>query len=795
MTLTRREFSALPLAALAAPPKLSRRWTIYVIQHSHIDVGYTERQEVIASYHQQFLRQALESALSPRQKDRASECRFRFTMEGFWQVEQFLNSASAADRARFIQAMRDDLLELTAFYFHLTELPDQELLRTSLKYSAAFAKAEKLQLTAAMACDINGFSWGMSEVRAEGGIRYLSTNINPHHGGYPFGKPLVPFWWETPSGRRLLVWSGMAYHKANLFGLMGRSAPAGDPGIPGFYLPGPDGFFDTTTTDVAERKLFPFLQWLEQSGYPYDFLPLMGSGTYTDNSPPNEDYCSILAQWNSRFGSQVRVRSATLGEFFTRLESVSSSLPVHRGEWTDWWSDGVASSPEDTTLYRNALRARRLVTRLDPQARLVPPADLDAIDRKLLLYAEHTFGYSNTAVPTLLSDQVFKRKSLHAIQADELASAALNRILAQRGEGEFAAGRPFSYTLLNPSSERVRAAVALPVDFFETPFLLRGFEVRDAQGRVMPHQLEPSPRGRSVFVFCELEPNARRRLELVPAAESNATESPAGASFENEFYRIAWSQQSGIVSWTHRPTGTELLATQRGGLGCPVYQIFPKATRYEAGKVSGERHRPAAEVSFGNVTAIRRASSGPIFERWIFTYSVSGTTEASVELVCYRNLPHIDLTFRAIKTNVADPEGLYAHFPLALPNARWYFDKPGAVIRPGIDQLPGACCDYYCLQKGAALSAPGLGVAWATLDAPLVHLNGLNLWHFTTQSSGEGPLYSWLTNNKWETNFRLYLGGGYSFRYRLEAAAQYAKPEAAIARLSTLSQPPLVLRD
>lgn len=41
---------------------------IYLIQHSHIDVGYTERQEVIAEYQRQFIGQAVRLATAPQQR-------------------------------------------------------------------------------------------------------------------------------------------------------------------------------------------------------------------------------------------------------------------------------------------------------------------------------------------------------------------------------------------------------------------------------------------------------------------------------------------------------------------------------------------------------------------------------------------------------------------------------------------------------------------------------------------------------------------------------------------------------
>ena len=83
-----------------------RKWDIYLIQHSHIDVGYTHRQEVIARYHRQFLRQAVCMANALEQRNRTQESRFRFTCEGFWAVERFWESATEAERERFLMAVR-----------------------------------------------------------------------------------------------------------------------------------------------------------------------------------------------------------------------------------------------------------------------------------------------------------------------------------------------------------------------------------------------------------------------------------------------------------------------------------------------------------------------------------------------------------------------------------------------------------------------------------------------------------------------------------------------------------------
>ena len=90
------------------------------------------------------------------------------------------------------------------------------------QFLARVTPAERQQLVAAM----------RAGALAEVGVRYLSMNISPHHGGHPFGRSLVPFYWEASSGKKLLAWSGMAYHKANLLEMTGGPTPDTDPTSP-----------------------------------------------------------------------------------------------------------------------------------------------------------------------------------------------------------------------------------------------------------------------------------------------------------------------------------------------------------------------------------------------------------------------------------------------------------------------------------------------------------------------------------------------------------------------------------
>ena len=793
-SMTTSALVAAPSDASPALPRPRRKWELFVIQHSHIDLGFTDRQEVIADYHRQFVRQAVEMALSPSQEQRSRDSLFKYTIEGFWSLEQFLSSATAAQQRKLVHALNAGLIELTAGYFHLTELLDMEVLRWTLQPAQRFARQEGIPLVACMSCDVNGFSWGFCELLAEAGIRYLSTNINSHHGGAPLGKPLTPFYWESPSGRRVLVWNGLAYHRANVLGLMGYYSPDTDLGFPGLKLTPQHRFEEVHDISLAERKLLPTLDHLENTGYPYDFLPLMGNALYTDNGPAGDQYCQLIQQWNGRYGDRIHIRTATLADFFQHLERTVPQIPTYRGEWTDWWSDGVAATPLDTLLFRNAQRTRHLVRQLDPQHEVVSPERIEAIDRRLALYAEHTFGYSNTASHSLLTHQVFTRKSMHAVQADELAGQALVEVLHRRGEGEFTARRPFTYQVINPLDHLVRAAVQLPVDYWEDPVIAGGVRVIGPNGMSLPCQIEPAPRGRVIVTQVELPPRGEVTLRIEPAAKST-TPPDSSNGFANSFYRAAWEAQRGIFSLVDAVSGKELLRTERGGLGCPVYQIFPNGNRgLAAGSGYAPRTIPKDEVTFGRCTALKRISAGDVFERWELAYEVPGTRSFLLDATFYRDLPQIEFTARVVKTDVTDPEGLYVMFPLEVEDGIWHLDKPGAPIRPGLDQLPGSCCDYYCLQAGAALVSPSSGVAWTTLDAPLVHVGKLRLWNYSTTIHPSGPIYSWLTNNKWETNFRLSCGGNYEFRYVLQVSPRFAEPAAALTVCRDPTLPPVVVR-
>ena len=121
-------------------------------------------------------------------------------------MEQYLKRYGQEGKQRLIQAVQSGYFELTGGYFHMAELLDYRNLSHSLDYASDFIKENGLTpVDVAVSCDVNGFSWGFADALSEHGIRFLSTNIITHHGGAPFRKPLIRFWWESPKGEKLLI--------------------------------------------------------------------------------------------------------------------------------------------------------------------------------------------------------------------------------------------------------------------------------------------------------------------------------------------------------------------------------------------------------------------------------------------------------------------------------------------------------------------------------------------------------------------------------------------------------------
>ncbi|WP_343044582.1 ROK family protein [Saccharibacillus qingshengii] len=817
-------------------PLPKRTWTVCVIHHSHTDIGYTERQEKIERFQIDFIRQALGILEKTKEGGQSDDEKFRWTCETFWAVERFLEQASPEEREQFAQAVRGGQIELSGTYLNMTELPDYPLLRHIHSRAVAYAASIGHTVDSAMTADINGYGWGYARSLLENGIKHLFSCVHTHHGMFPLGRKQTPLWWEASSGERLLVWNGEHYMFGNELGLC--------PGALGKYVIRDE--FDHASIDerhdeIARVRMLRYLCKLEEEGYPYDFVPVMLSGLGTDNAPPNERIPGFIRSWNEQYGETIRIEMTGLHDFFERLKREDTSgLPVHRGDWPDWWSDGTASTAMHTQIFRDAQRVLRQAEHLDPDRVVLAKTEIDKILQPLILYAEHTWGYhSSISEPWHPNVQLLEvRKLANAAEASRLAYGALDKVLAAQGAASLSPERMLRYRVINTAPVASRQLAALQLDGWEPALLAGGFDiVHEQTGRKLDWQ-QTHPQLMNVDIALEAGEDAL--LHIVPRPPKNEAAGittsntrligsdrisdmedlyPDSAppfpisiheqGIESPFCRIEWKQGQGIVSWRNLPTGEERLkAGSPHGAFTPVYEVTsvenPRNAREvwtSRSQMGRNRKGPDVHRSAGRLIRVKTLENGPLQATLELQYEVEGMSSYHLFLKVYATINRVDVAVRLHKDSVWMSENVYIALPFTGGSAapdRLYADKAGEWIRPWKDQLPGTCLDYTCVQNGLAWVGEASDSLLISMpDTPLVQLGpleyGRRLVH-TQQPAEAQPLpYSWPLTNYWETNFKATLGGFYEFRYSV-AAGESADTAGLAHELQALNDGFIVTR-
>lgn len=173
--------------------------TVYVVHHSHTDIGYTDLQERVIAIQVNYIKTVLSMMRQPEYAD------FRWNCETLYCVEEFWKQAGEDDRADFARFVKEGKIGISANYLNFNDLVNADV------FSKRLAKwQDKLQpfgtkIHTAMAADVNGFSMGYRDAMMENGVEFFFTNVHCHHGMYPLYQNQNAFFWENASGQRLLV--------------------------------------------------------------------------------------------------------------------------------------------------------------------------------------------------------------------------------------------------------------------------------------------------------------------------------------------------------------------------------------------------------------------------------------------------------------------------------------------------------------------------------------------------------------------------------------------------------------
>ncbi len=60
-----------------------------------------------------------------------------------------------------------------------------------------------------------------------------------------------------------------------------------------------------------------------------------------------------------------------------------------------------------------------------------------------------------------------------------------------------------------------------------------------------------------------------------------------------------------------------------------------------------------------------------------------------------------------------------------MPEGQLRYDVADAIVRPEVDQLAGACKNFFSVQSWVDISNSNYCVTWATMNAPLIEIGGI----------------------------------------------------------------------
>ncbi len=190
--------------------------TLYVANHSHTDIGFTDFQDLCFRQHTEFTEEALD--LCEATADYPEEARYRWVCEVTGTTEQYLRHATPEQRNRFRHWHERGAIDMGGMQYNLRPMLNVEQMHRSLYPVRRLREEHGLTIRTAMQCDVNGISWMFADLLPEIGVDFLTMAVNPIRGSTPKPVPAA-FWWEGPAGGRILVWNGYHY-------LFGRASPS-----------------------------------------------------------------------------------------------------------------------------------------------------------------------------------------------------------------------------------------------------------------------------------------------------------------------------------------------------------------------------------------------------------------------------------------------------------------------------------------------------------------------------------------------------------------------------------------
>lgn len=775
--------------------------TLYIVNHTHTDIGFTDFQDVVYRQHATFIEQAMD--LIEATADEPRESQYRWVCEVTGMTEYFFEHASQSQIDCFKRLNQSGELDVAGMQYHHTPMQNLEQMIRSLYPVRRLREKYGLSISTAMQCDVNGISWIYADLLREIGIDFVTLAVNPLRGYTP--KPIPQaFWWEGPSGNKILAWNGFHY-------LWGRSIVK---------------LGDWRFVDDSLPKIVAGLE--ADPEYPFDFMYAQSTHPIrVDNGPPDPRMVEFVREWNAR-GRTPRIEFTTPAAFSRMLrERHGDDIPTLRGDWLDWWSDGVGSSAYETGMSR-ATHEQLLSSEMVAAWLKVDGVSLWDAERarrayeNATLYDEHTWGaFASVSAPdSVWSKSQWHRKATFGYTAsaeslDMMAASA--RTLAERVATPGIEGM-FNLGDLDPRAAYPHTGADSLLVINPLPWArIVTVDEPEQRGWAAPAGVLDSFFPRNVpWGGFRPETPLRRVSGEIPAfgyafipldAQPEGSDLAVGDNMiENAHYRVRINPKSGaITEWLDKAQGHDFAGTYNGwGIGEYVYERVESPEGRDALFV-GDFSAPdfgygRTDTPWQRFTATEVVVDAPTIAHGTASVSVHIKGPGIVSGTCVFSLVSgesvLNIDWLLDKQEELGIESVFFALPFNLGTPSFRAEVNGVPFTPEEDQLNGTVRDWYPVGRWVDVSDANRGVTVVPMEAPLVHIGGITTGKWARKLEPEGPtLMSWAINNHWMVNFRASQSGRIPFRYRLTTHAGPVD-DVQVTRFGVgITTPPIVLRD
>ena len=723
----------------------AKKWTVFLVPHIHVDVGYSDYQAKIAAIQARTIAEAMDMT--------AKHPEFRFSLDGEWDLEQFLQTRTAAQQQRAIEAVQKRQLFVPAQYANLlTGIPTAETLIRSLYASANFSRKYGTPFDYTNITDVPSYSWSYASILASAGIPYLAGGSDNYRGPVLLQGRLnegSPMWWVGPDGKKILLWYSRHYHQMRtLFGL--------------------------PPVVSAGRDTLPlYLQMYETPKYHADAAIIYG--TQVENTDLFPQQAELVGKWNAIY-AYPRLQYSGFSEALQNIEKqFGDHIQTIRGDGGPYWEDGAASDAYYLSMERRTEARAQTAEKLDTLTSLINPllkTNTDELDRMwtdMVLMDEHTWDSDNSVNDPSSKEATGQLavKEQFAVNAAAEVDFAAKRSMANLADA-IAAG-PGSLIVFNSLNWQRNGPVFVDLN--------KGDDIVDAAtNHTVPFEIVSSGNAFNHVRFSAQDvPPIGYKVYAIRKTEKPASVSAAeqSTSLESPYYKVQLDAGTGAIRSIYDKQLQRELVSQDNTYRFGEYLYVTGGDKAPNSILHYGLVYPKPELDIhashhGRIVSITRTPTGIVAR---MESEGMNTPSIKTEIRLFDNEKKIELVEDVDKKEVYSKEAVYFAFPFAMSQPQFQYEIQNGVVDPAKDMYAGAGHEWFTAQHWVSVQQDGVSASVFPVDAPMVTLGDINRGAWPEEfGKRPGNVFSYVMNNYWDTNYRAGQGGHFSFHYLITSA-------------------------